>query len=149
MPRAGVGFAGRYALLMLGANLVWEIVQLPLYTLWSEATVRTIVLSIAHCTLGDLAIATGSLLAGAAVVRFVAGRSGRPPSLALVVTALGVAYTIFSEWLNVAVLRNWQYGALMPVLPPLGTGLSPLLQWLALPPACLALASRWADRTRH
>lgn len=147
--QSNIGLTGRYALLILGANLAWEIAQLPLFTLWTEATAGTIAMSIVHCTLGDLAIATVALIAALAIVQRTAIRTGRYVSLHLTVIAPGAAYTVFSEWLNVAVLRNWQYSPLMPVLPPLGTGLSPLLQWIVLPPLCLALASRWSARTRR
>ena len=34
---------------------------------------------------------------------------------------------------------NWRYSDLMPRLPPLGTGLSPVLQWLILPPLMIRL----------
>jgi hypothetical protein len=47
--------------------------------------------------------------------------------------ALGLAYTIFSEWLNVSVVKSWTYSDLMPLIPPLGTGLTPILQWIIVP----------------
>jgi hypothetical protein len=46
----------------------------------------------------------------------------------LTAIVLGVAYTNLSEWLNVQILRRWSYTAAMPVLPLIGTGLTPLLQ---------------------
>ena len=52
---------------------------------------------------------------------------------------LSVAYTILSEWLNVEIRRAWSYTAAMPVLPVLGTGLAPLLQWLVVPGLALAI----------
>jgi hypothetical protein len=52
---------------------------------------------------------------------------------------LGAAYTILSEWLNVEIRRSWSYTATMPVLPFLGTGLTPLLQWLIVPTLALAI----------
>ena len=45
--------------------------------------------------------------------------------LVLLATVLGVAYTIYSEWLNVSVRRSWAYSSLMPTVPFIGTGLSP------------------------
>ncbi len=51
-----------------------------------------------------------------------------------------VAYTIFSEWLNIVVRETWAYSDLMPVAPVIGTGLSPLLQWVAVPWLALHLA---------
>ena len=61
--------------------------------------------------------------------------------------AAGLAYTVFSERLNIEVRRSWAYSDLMPVLPPVGTGLAPLLQWLVVPAAALWWAS-WAGRSR-
>jgi len=49
---------------------------------------------------------------------------------------------VFSEWLNVEVRATWTYTDQMPVLPPLGTGLTPLLQWLIVPTLTWALMAR-------
>ena len=46
---------------------------------------------------------------------------------------LGVGYTNLSECLNVQILRRWSYTAAMPVLPLIGTGLTPLFQWVVVP----------------
>ena len=63
---------------------------------------------------------------------------------------LGAAYTIFSERLNVQVRRSWAYTAAMPVLPGLGTGLAPLLQWLVVPSLAFAItAHRYRRATRR
>ena len=97
--------------------------------------------------MGDVLIAL-AVLAGALVVvgnsAWPIQRSGRV--VAVTMTA-GLAYTVFSEWLNTEVRRSWAYSDLMPVLPLLGTGLSPLLQWLVVPAAALWLAF-WAGRSR-
>jgi hypothetical protein len=53
-----------------------------------------------------------------------------------------MAYTAWSEWRNVYVAGNWGYTAGMPLL--FGIGLSPLLQWLVLPPVTV-LAHRWLE----
>jgi hypothetical protein len=58
---------------------------------------------------------------------------------------LGIGYTVFSEWLNVDVRATWAYTEQMPVLPPLGTGLTPLLQWLIIPTLTWALMARQRD----
>jgi hypothetical protein len=48
-----------------------------------------------------------------------------------------MAYTVFSEWLNVSVRGSWEYAAAMPEV--LGIGLSPLFQWLVVPGLALFL----------
>jgi hypothetical protein len=72
--------------------------------------------------------------------------------VAAVAVTTGVAYTAFSEWLNVAVRRSWAYAEAMPTLPLPGgfaLGLSPLLQWLVVPAVAFWLARRRALRSRH
>ena len=51
---------------------------------------------------------------------------------------------MFSEWLNVVVRQTWAYSDLMPIVPVIGTGLSPLLQWMAVPLLALHIARRAA-----
>ena len=65
---------------------------------------------------------------------------------------LDAAYTVFSEWLNVEIRRSWSYTAAMPVVRFLGTGLTPLLQWLIVPGLVLAIIGyryRRAHRLMH
>jgi hypothetical protein len=79
----------------------------------------------------------------------VAGRfwpSGGYVRVAAVTVLLGVAYTVFSEWQNVAVRGSWAYAPAMPRLPPLGTGLSPLLEWIVVPLTAFAWARRYCPQ---
>jgi hypothetical protein len=122
--------AGAFAVL----NLAWEVAQLPLYTIWWTDPPGRIAFAVIHCTGGDLMIGAFALLA--AVV--VAG-GGWPENAAsrrrvvVLTTVFGVGYTVFSEWLNVEVREAWAYTEAMPLLPPLSTGLTPVLQWALLP----------------
>jgi hypothetical protein len=136
----------RYLPLILVANLAWETVQLPLYTLWQAGSARTIAFAIVHCTLGDGLIAAVSLVLALALVGHADWPRRRFTGVAAAATVLGVGYTVWSEWLNVAVRGAWAYAAAMPRVPPLGTGLAPLAQWLILPALCLT-AARHAGRT--
>jgi len=55
--------------------------------------------------------------------------------VAALAVGLGLAYAVFSEWLNIVVRAAWAYSELMPVISLFGTdvGLSPLAQWMAEP----------------
>lgn len=55
---------------------------------------------------------------------------------------VGIAVTIIFEALATGMLEHWAYNDAMPPLPVLGTGLLPLLQWLALPPLVLWFVRR-------
>lgn len=136
-----------YLPLLAALNLIWEIVQLPLYTIWSGGSASEIAYAVVHCTLGDAGIGFFAL-----AIALTLTRSGHPATWSfLKVTAitvvLAVAYTIFSEWLNVSVRNAWAYSEWMPVVPVIGTGLSPLLQWVVTPALALALALSLPQRS--
>jgi hypothetical protein len=130
-----------YLAVSVGLHLVWEVVQLPLYTIWRTGTTREIGFALVHCTGGDLLIATLSL--GGALLFFGNNRwpIERRKQVFLATLTFGLAYTVFSEWLNTAVRQSWAYSDLMPTLPMLGTGVSPLLQWLVVPAMAFYMAS--------
>lgn len=133
----------RYLLFVVAANLAWEIAHLPLYTIWTEGTVQQIVFAVLHCTAGDLLIASGSLLGALLLVgisTWPADRYWRTAALAVVA---GLAYTVYSEWLNTEIRASWTYSNLMPRLPWIGTGLAPFTQWIVIPLAGFV----WLHRT--
>jgi len=136
-----------YALFVGAANLLWEILQVPLYTIWNEGTFGEIAFSVVHCTGGDVLIALACLVAALILFGGAAWPTERSGTVAAVAVTLGLAYTVYSEWRNVVVRESWAYSNLMPVVPPLDTGLSPLLQWLIVPIVGLAWARRTAVRT--
>lgn len=132
----------RYIMFIAGANLIWEIAQLPLYTIWSEGTPGEIAFAVIHCTGGDILIASAALLGALLVLgngRWPFERFGAVAGLAF---TAGLSYTIFSEWLNTEIRGSWAYTDMMPVLPLIGAGLSPLAQWIVIPLA----AFWWARR---
>ena len=113
---------------------------MPLYTLWWTGTQHDVVIALIHCTGGDILITTATLAAAVVLARLF-----HWPAFGwcMVFTAiiLGAAYTVFSEWLNVAIRQSWSYTTAMPVLPLFGTGLTPLLQWLVVPGLAFALVA--------
>ena len=114
---------------------MWETLQLPLYTIWTTGTVGEQAFAVVHCTGGDLLIALSSLVGALLLVgtREWPGRGFE--RVALLAIAIGIAYTGFSEWLNVSVRRSWAYSDWMPAVPlgQVRIGLSPLAQWIVIP----------------
>jgi hypothetical protein len=132
----------RYLCAVAGVSLAWEMLQLPLYTIWETGSPGSIAFAALHCAAGDVLIA----LAAATLALALFGSDSWPDEdyvrVATIATALGFGYMLYSEWSNTAVRQNWAYGPAMPRLPLLGTGLAPVLQWLIIPP----LAFWWAHR---
>jgi hypothetical protein len=135
----------RYLAIAVAGHLLWEALQVPLYTIWREGTATRIAFAVVHCTGGDLLIATASLAGALVIAGTPRWPSERFRAVALLTLAFGLAYTVYSEWLNVSVRGSWAYSPRMPRLPPFGTGLSPVLQWIAVPSAAFA-ALRGAGR---
>jgi hypothetical protein len=137
-----------YLAVSLFAHCIWEILQLPLYTLWATGTFRQIAFSVVHCTIGDVMIAGFSLLAALALfghTTWPCSGTARGYTASL---ALGLGYTIFSEWLNTGPRQSWTYSDWMPIMPFLGTGMAPLLQWIVVPTVAFWIAigrSPWSE----
>lgn len=124
-------------------NLAWEALQVPLYTIWQRGTWGEIIFAVAHCTAGDVIISFFGISAALVLARWRWPRSAKECMIfAAAFIGFGLAYTVFSEWLNVTVRKSWVYSALMPVIPPLDTCLSPVLQWIVVPILAFWLARR-------
>lgn len=101
--------------------------------------------AVLHCTAGDLIIAALALLAAL----LLSGGTDWPRRGAtrvfVVAILFGVAYTIYSEWMNTTIRGSWSYDPLMPRLPWLDIGLAPLAQWVVVPSLALS-AALWRYR---
>lgn len=142
-PRWLRGLRSYLGMIAVG-NLLWEGLQLPLYTIWRTGTVREQAFAIAHCTGGDVLIALSALTLALITVgdeSWPGGRFRRVAGLALI---FGLGYTAFSEWLNIVVRAAWSYSDWMPIvsIAGLNIGLSPLLQWIVVPGAAFAVTRR-------
>lgn len=120
-------------------QLLWEIAQFPLYTIWHEGDWSYIFYGLIHCTIGDLMITLSvfwlvSLLNRSRRWIF----SSTIPNIILF-TALGLTYTIFSEIVNTRIKGTWGYTELMPIVPVIEIGGMPFLQWLLIPPVLIWL----------
>ena len=124
-------------------NFPWEFLQVPLFGGMAEATHWDAILICTRAALGDGAIVLIAYWATAGVWRdrwwFQA--PNRLQICAFV--AAGLAITIVLEHLATNSEHpawGWRYSELMPVA--LGVGLTPILQWILLPPIVLWLARR-------
>jgi hypothetical protein len=132
----------RYLLAVIAANLVWETAQLSLYTIWRTDPPVSLIYAVLHCTAGDVGIAAVALTLALALFGSAGWPVAQRMSVTGAVTALGIGYTVYSEYLNTAVRQSWAYAETMPRLPVLGTGLTPFMQWFVIPPFALAWACR-------
>ena len=131
-----------YLVVSIVGHLAWEVIQLPLYTNWSTASSGELAFAVLHCTGGDILIALSALTAALVLIGEPAWPSHSFGRVCVLTVALGIGYTVFSEWLNTGVRASWTYSDWMPTVPWIGTGLSPLLQWVAIPSLALLVLHR-------
>jgi hypothetical protein len=124
--------AGLWAALAFVLNLAWEIAQVRLYTIWAAADGMSVAWALFHCSLGDVLIALAMFVLAGMVLRRLDWPASRPLAGSAIAVIGAVAFTAWSEWYNVYRADNWSYTASMPMI--FGIGLTPLLQWLILPP---------------
>lgn len=124
--------AGLWSVLAFTLNLAWEIAHVRLYTLWDAADRMTIAWSALHCSLGDVVIALSLFALAGFALRQKDWPVFRPIAGGVIVIIGALAFTVWSEWYNVYKIGSWAYTANMPMI--FGIGLTPLLQWLLLPP---------------
>ena len=120
-----------WAALSFVLNLVWEIAQLPLYTIPSARSATQVAYAVAHCTAGDAAIAAVSFLIAAAALGTARWPASHPRRGGAIIILSGVSYTAYMEWYSVYQAGYWTYSSSMPLV--FDIGLSPLLQWILIP----------------
>lgn len=134
----------RYFIYAAVFHLIWEFAHLPLYTIWQTGSDRELAFAASHCAAGDVLIAMSTMLLSLFLVGDSAWPGAKKHRVLAVAVILAVGYTIFSEWLNIVVREAWAYRDIMPIVPIINTGLSPILQWIVVPTAAYMLATRTA-----
>ena len=130
-----------FALLL---NFPWEVLQAPLFEGMAAAPHSAVVGACLQATLGDAVI---TLLAHAGIVVVTRRRRwmlGPAPHELAGFVAVGVGITAMIEWLATQGhwAQTWAYSTAMPVIPGIEIGLSPLLQWVIVPPIVLWFVRR-------
>lgn len=125
--------------LALPLELLWEVAQFPLYTVWHEGDWPYILYGLAHCTLGDLLILLVIFWVVSLLNRDRRWHLNAVVANGFLFTVLGAVYTVYSEIMNVRIKGTWDYTELMPVIPVVDIGAMPFLQWVLIPPVLLWL----------
>ena len=123
-------------------NFIWEIWQVPLFQSMDNLTHFEATIRCTQGTLGDVVIL---LVAFWIIALTTRSRSWIIHPKTIQVTgfiAIGMVITVVVEAIAINVLNRWQYATAMPTLPILGTGITPILQWLIIPPIIVSLMLR-------
>jgi hypothetical protein len=130
------------ALFALLLNYPWEFLQVPLFQDMPTADHWDAIVLCSRAAGGDALIALLGFWVVALTWRcrdwMLRPRVGQVVAFALV----GIVVTVGFEWHATVIAQRWAYAPHMPVIPLLGTGLSPVLQWTLLPPLVVWLVKR-------
>ena len=129
-------------------HFVWEFLQVPTFAGMPAMSHWDGIKFCTAATLGDVGFALTAFWAASAVgtSRQWIQKRRRVPYVVFI--AVGIALTIAFEYYYTNVSHRWSYSELMPLVPPLGTGLGPLVQWIVIPPFVLWLTRRHLQGTR-
>ena len=138
-------FFGILAVSAFGLNLLWEGIQMSLYSSLDETSVFTKIIIHIAASLGDAVITLGAYLLIALIrwdVRWWQAARFRDFFIFAVFGAISATLIEL-----VAINRGiWIYGSDMPIVPLLNIGLLPLLQLTILLPTALWFAFKWCGR---
>lgn len=114
-------------------HFIWEFIQIPTYEGMAELEHLQGVLVCTQATFGDVGIALVAFWAASISVRSRRWIASLRPLPLAVYWLTGIAITVALEFIYTEITHRWAYSELMPLVPPLGTGLSPLMQWVLVP----------------
>jgi len=118
-------------------HFVWEFIQAPTYTDMATMAHWDGIKLCTSATIGDVGFALTAFWTTSVLSKSRAWLENVVLWQALCFVAVGIALTVGFEYYYTNISLRWTYSELMPLVPPFGTGLSPLLQWLIIPPLVL------------
>lgn len=123
-------------------NYPWEFLQVPFYREMPGAVHWSGVVVCSRATVGDAIIMLAAFWLTAFVARSTRWALDPLGKHVAVFILCGLLITLVIEHLAVRSDLGWRYAPNMPLVPLLGAGLAPALQWIVLPPLALWFVRR-------
>lgn len=123
-------------------HFVWEFWQAPTYTGMIELNHWDGIKLCTSATFGDVGFAMTAFWLTSLLAKNRLWFLKPSTSQMLLFIGVGIALTVGFEYYYTNISLRWTYSELMPLIPPFGTGLSPLLQWLIIPVLVLWFTKR-------
>ncbi len=120
----------------------WEMLQVPLYAQLPDTTHWQGIRTCLSATIGDAAIALLAFWCAALAVRSRQWFRWRNRAAFMVYLCVGLLATVVLERRATGSAQRWVYATTMPIVPLLGVGAAPIVQWLVLPPVLLWITRR-------
>ncbi len=114
-------------------NFVWELLQISLFAGAADFQYYQINLHCKMAWFGDVVISLVAFAGACLITRSRMWIISMNKSGVISFLAIGLVITIAFELLATGPLNRWEYGELMPMVPVIGVGVSPVAQWVILP----------------
>ena len=114
-------------------NFVWELLQISLFAGAADFQYYQLILHCTKATFGDVVISLFAFAGACLVTRSRMWIISMNKSGVASFLAIGLVITIVFELLATGPLNRWEYSELMPMVPIIGVGVSPVAQWVILP----------------
>ncbi len=114
-------------------NFIWELLQLPLFVVADDFPYYEAILHCTQATFGDVLISLAAYYGASMFTQSRYWMLSYDKAGVVVFLSIGMIITVVFELLATGPLDRWQYGELMPIIPVINVGLSPVVQWLFLP----------------
>ncbi len=114
-------------------NFIWELLQMPLFAGFADFPYYRLVLHCMKASYGDVVISLVAFAGACLIARSRMWIISMNKSGILAFLATGLVITIVFELLATGPLNQWEYGELMPMIPVMEVGASPVAQWVILP----------------
>ncbi len=106
---------------------------MPLFAGFADFQYYRLVLHCTKASYGDVVISLVAFAGACLIARSRMWIISMNKSGVVAFLAIGLVITIVFEILATGPLNRWEYGALMPMIPVIGVGASPVAQWVILP----------------
>ncbi|WP_206453904.1 hypothetical protein [Aurantimonas marina] len=131
-----------FALFSFAFHFIWEFLQVPTFEGMAELPHWEGVKICTYATVGDVGIALTAFWITSLAARTRHWIRHKKGWQLLIFLAVGLVITVGLEFYYVEISNRWSYSELMPLVPPFGTGLAPLLQWIVVPLLVVELTRR-------
>jgi len=130
-------------------HFVWEFLQAPTYAGMVEMNHWDGIKLCTFATFGDVGFALTAYFLTSLMARSRNWVLHPTSGQLLLFLAIGLTLTIGFEYYYTNISLRWTYSDLMPLVPPFGTGLSPLVQWIVIPLLVLWFTRRQLFQFTH
>lgn len=114
-------------------HFVWELLQVPAFAGMAEIDHWQGIVVCTEATIGDVGMALTAFWVTALFARSRYWIERPSPWPMAIFLGVGLVLTVGLEYYYTQISNRWAYADIMPLVPPLGTGLSPLAQWILVP----------------